>query len=564
MSYSDILQKYCDDIIKGRIASCHETKQAVKRFINDLKRSQDEGYPFMYVQEDADRLLSFMETLKPGDLDGKTLKLLPWQIFILSNLEGWKYKDDPERKRFRTAYDEIPRKNGKTTGLLYGLVLYNFIKYKSSESYLVSSRDDLAEKTFKEIADIIHSDKMLDSMLDCKSLAITFKDIKEKSRLAFYCDGAKDTDGFKPRFCCLDEYHAFASDKMFTSMSYGMRSKKDAQLVVITTADVEVTGPCYEMSLKARNILNGVKTQEDFFCIIYTLDESDDYHDPAVWQKANPSLYDIIDPSVIQSDIDDAELSPHKLPELKAKTFNIWGGGGETSWLPVEVWTKNKDIEVDWNEFEGCDCYGGLDLAMVDDFCAFTLKFIKDGKGYYKHKFYIPADTVASRYSKENINIRYWIESGIVTATPGATVNYDFIVKDILDAAENYRIRALGYDKWQSKDVINALEEECPELLLVEIEQSMKKLSPATKSYEKAIRDGLVVDNNPVMVWMVNNCQVYVDENQNIKLKKKSKASTGHIDGVISSIMAHSLSENKEINVTVAPMSMEELKAFLS
>lgn len=562
--YKKALDKYISDIQSGKIAACDLTKKAIQRHLNDLKRSKDEDFPFYFDMEAAEKMMRFAEELKPGDMNGKTIHLLPWQIFCYANIEGWRWKYDPDRKRFRLCYIELNRKNGKTTGILEPVTLYNFLKYPACESYLVSSRDDLAEKTYGEIKAIIQNDDTLDEVLDPKSQAVTFKDISETSRLSFFCDGGKDADGFKPRFYCLDEYHAFASDKMFSSMQLGLRSKKDAQGVIITTADVEVNGPCYEQSLKAKRILNGLQTQEDFFTIIFCLDENDDYHDPAVWQKANPSLYDIIDPSVIQSDIDDAELTPHKIPELKAKTFGIWGGGSEKSWLPIEVWQKNKDVKASEEEFKDCICCAGLDLAQVDDMCAYTKVFIKDGKEYYFHKFYIPEETVKARYQKENINFLQWVESGIITAIPGATIDYRFIIKDIVDDAAKYKLIALGYDKWQARNVIDGIEEQRPDIALIEIEQSMKKLSSITKDYEKLIKDGLLVDNNPVMIWMVNNVDVFRDPNDNIKLKKKSKGSNQHIDGVISSLMAHSLINNPEVNIPpIKAIDYDLLKAVL-
>lgn len=562
--YKAICMQYVSDITSGKITAGVYTKKAIQRFKNDLKRSQDEDFLYFMDWDAVSMVCSFAESLKPSDLNGNTITLLSWQVFCFANLEGWRFKAEPDRKRFRMAYIEVNRKNGKTTGILLPLILFNFLKYKASESYIVSSRDDLADKTFKEIKDIVMAEPSLDDALDCRSLAITFKDINEKSRLGFFCDGGKDADGFRPRFFCLDEYHAFQSDKMLSSMQYGMRSKKDAQGVMITTADTDINRPCYEQNLKSKRILNGTQMQDDFFCIIYTIDESDDYHNPKVWQKANPSLYDIIEPSVIQADIDDAELTPHKIPELKAKTFGIWGGGGEKSWLPIETWQQNKDINVNWDEFIGCECCGGLDLSQVDDMTAFTLKFTKDGKDYYKHRFYIPSESAKERYRKENINFFGWIEQGIVTAIQGKTLDYSFIIRDILADAEKYKIKAIGFDRWQSRDVIAGIEENRPDIILVEVEQSMKKLSPITKDYEKTIKDGRVVDNSPVMSWMVNNVEMYVDANGNVKLKKKSKASTQRIDGVISSMMAHAVSTNPDIvDGGLVEMSFDELSSIL-
>lgn len=561
--YQSILNDYCAGVSSGRITAGVYAKKAVRRFLRDLEKQRAASFPFVYDCEAAAAILAFAEELKPADLNGARLSLLPWQIFCFANLEGWRHKADPARKRFRTAYIEVNRKNGKTTGLLLPLVLYNFLKYRASESYIVSSRDDLAEKTFKEVTAIIKADPKLDAALDCKSLAVTFRDKSEASRLGFFCDGGKSVDGFKPRFFCLDEYHEYATDKMLDSMTMGMRSKKDAQGVMITTADVDTAVPCYEQHLKARRILNGLQTQEDFFSVIYALDEGDDFHNPEVWKKANPSLGEIIDPSVIQSDIENAELTPHKIPELKAKTFGIWGGGSERAWLSVEVWQKNRDVPVDWNDFAGAECFGGLDLAQVDDLCAFTLCFPRDGLFYFKHRFYIPEQTAYARYRKENVNFLAWVESGVITATPGATVDYDFIVRDALAAAERYKLRGVGFDRWQARDVIQRIEEERPDILLIEVEQSLKKLSPLTKAYEKAIKDGLVVDNNPAMLWMVNNVEIRPDANGNYKPLKKSKGSGQHIDGVVSSIMAHGVSQNELFRDAATPVDFDTLKAML-
>lgn len=557
--YEKILVEYCTDISSGKIPACQQTKKAIQRFQNDLKRQKEEAFNYIYNQSAADILCNFAESLKPSDLNGETLTLLNWQVFCLCQLEGWRYKAEPDRKRFRTGYIEVNRKNGKTTGLLMPMVLFNFLKYSASESYLISSRDDLAEKTFKEIVATIESDKKLSEICNCKSLAITC----DNSRLGFFCDGGKNPDGFRPRFFCIDEYHEYQTDNMFTSMSLGMRSKKDAQGVMITTADADINRPCYEQSMKSRRILNGLQVQDDFFCIIYTLDENDDIHDKNVWIKANPSLGSIIPPDVISADIQDAELTPARMPDLKAKTFGIWGGGGQKSWIPLEIFQKNKDIETDFEKLKDIPCTGGLDLSSVSDFSAYTLMWNYEGKIYTKHKFYIPQGQFSKKYLHENVSIYTWAEQGYITTTAGETVDYEFIINDILEDCKKFKIAGLGYDKWQARDVINALEEENPNLLLIEVEQSLKKLSPMTQSYEKSIRDGKLVDNNPVMAWMINNAEIHPDVNGNYKPIKSSKASTQRIDGVISSIMAHSLLFNENVISTTPPMSYDELMALL-
>lgn len=564
--YGQILETYIKDINSGAIPSCKLVKKAVKRFQKDRIREKDADFLFEYHQEYADDLCEFAESLKPSDLLGKTLELLPWMVFIICNLEGWVYKTDITRKRFRTCYCEVPRKNSKTTSILEPMTLWNFLKYPASESYLISSRDDLAEKTFGEIKSIILSDPDLHDLLDPMSLAVTYKDKTETARLSFFCDGGKSADGFKPRFAAIDEFHEYQDDKMLTSMQYGMRSKKDAQLVVITTADVSTDNPCYELDCKSKRILNGMQEQDDFFCIIYTLDEDDDFRDPKNWIKANPSLNIIIDPSVIQSDINDADASPHKMPEMKAKTFNIWGGGSIHSWLSIDKWEINKNKEVSKDELLKAPCGAGLDVAQTGDLCGYKLCWLlKDGYEYYENHFYIPETTLMERYKSENYNYLWWAEEGIVHTVPGEVVDQDYIISDFLKDAEKYNIIALGYDPWQAKEIIKKVDEQRPDILLISIEQSLKKFSPLFKDYEETIKKGKVIDNSPLSLWAVQNVITKPDENDNYKPMKRSKASVHRIDPVVAGTMAHGVLKFPEVveNINSKPLTFNTLKALL-
>ena len=203
----------------------------------------------------------------------------------------------------------------------------------------------------------------------------------------------------------------------------------------------------------------------------------------------------------------------------------------------MEVWQKNRTAP-DWKSLEGCDAFGGLDLSQIDDMTAFTLCFRSGSDRVFRHRFYIPEGTLSARYRKENANFMGWVERGIVTAIPGDTIDYGFIVRDILAAR--------------------------PDIALIEVEQSLKKLSPLTKSYEKLVRDGHLVDPNPVMLWMINNVTVKPDANGNYKPLKSSKASTQRIDGVISSIMAYAVSENELFaGPAEKPMDFDTLVEFI-
>ena len=105
-------ESYADDVVKGNIVVCEYVRLAVKRYFEDLRDALDKGWYF--DKKAAMRAISFIEKLKhtKGEWAGQRFRLEPWQQFVLWNIFGWKNADGT--RRFRYAYIEIARKNGKT------------------------------------------------------------------------------------------------------------------------------------------------------------------------------------------------------------------------------------------------------------------------------------------------------------------------------------------------------------------------------------------------------------------------------------------------------------------
>ena len=272
--------------------------------------------------------------------------------------------------------------------------------------------------------------------------------------------------------------------------------------------------------------------------IIYGIDESDDWKKPESYVKANPSIDTIIDRKILEQDLQDALGQPSHQTDYKAKTLNIWTS--ETSnWISLQKWdTVARNEQIDISEFHGQSCFAGLDLSSINDFTAYTKCFEKNGKFYLYHKFYVPSEQIFEKYRVENINIKNWVDNGLVTATPGATIDYDYIIKDIKDDYGRFVIQEMAYDIWQSNKLINNLESLVPKTILAEYSQRLEKISNPSKEFERLVLEDRIVDPNPVNKWMVSNAVIKIDVNGNYKPLKEYKSSTKKIDGVITSIMA--------------------------
>jgi phage terminase large subunit-like protein len=531
----DVLD-YCNDVLSGKILSGSYTRKAIERFTLEYTEKQgQEDFKYCFIPSLANEVIAFAESLYIPDIE-KKLNLLPWHKFIYYNLYGWVHKEDSTKRRFRSGYISVARKNSKTTSLLFPIILHDFRTTKAAESFFVSASEKQAKKTFQELKQIISESFHVDK----RKITMTESDIRKGDCfITFFSAESRSVDQYKNSCSLFDEFHDYDNDKIITSFRYGSRARKNSLNLIITSAGIDITGACYQEDQKARKILDGKIHDDSYFTIVYAYDDSDDWRDSSLFIKANPSLGVIIKKEILENDLQDALITPSHENDFKAKTCGIWSSG-TTSWIPLDKWNQ-LDQEVDWNDFVGLPCWGSFDLSSIHDFTVFTLCFKRENKYYFKHRFYIPSDTVINRYKKENINILDWINRGIVQSIPGPTIDYSYIYEDVKTDMKLYKIQEIAYDRWNSFELIKLLENEyLSNIVLIPYTQNLKQLSAPTKQYEKFIYEKVIVDPSPVMQWMVQCAVIKADANGNYRPLKRyvSGNSTDRIDGVITSIIA--------------------------
>lgn len=114
--------EYAHGVLTGEIPACKWVKAACRRQLDDLERWQnDPAWPYEWRSELADRAIRFIELLphvKDGNgwRAGELIRLVPAQKFGIACVFGWVRKSNGLR-RFRTVYEEVPRKNAKALAL---------------------------------------------------------------------------------------------------------------------------------------------------------------------------------------------------------------------------------------------------------------------------------------------------------------------------------------------------------------------------------------------------------------------------------------------------------------
>lgn len=527
----DLAYAYAEDVRAKKIPVCKYVRQAVDRWYRDLDTGGARG---LYFDENAAaRVFVFYSGLRhsKGKWKGKPVILEPWQAFIIANVFGWKRADG--RRRFQTAYEEIPRKNGKTTKIggvgLYGLVADN---EGGAEIYSAATKRDQAKIMFSEACNMVKQSPLLRRALKVGGNEISFA--REFAKFSPLGQDSDTSDGLNVHFGLVDEVHAHKTSEMWDVLESALGAREQALMWAITTAGTNKEGVCYDLRDYAIKVLSGSQEDDSFFAIIYTIDKKDldNWADPKVWQKANPNFGISVDPDYLAAKARKAAIIPSAKNNFLTKHLNVWVNV-DSPWIDPEVFAK---LRCEFSEavMQGTPCAGGLDLASVSDMCSWTLAFEWEGKTRLIQRAYLPEDVIQDHTDKYNQPFREWEKQGWLVITPGNATDYAFIEHDLKQVKERFNLTDMAVDRWNSSQTVNNLTNEGFEL--VGFGQGFASMSGPMKELERMVLAGTLEYNNPIMSWAVSNTVAQLDPSENIKpAKNRSK---GKIDMVVSAIMA--------------------------
>lgn len=520
---------YAEQVRSGEILVCEYVRLAVERYYADLDRALDMGRYF--DKRAAMRTIRFIEKLKhtKGEWAGQRFRLEPWQQFVLWNIFGWKNADG--MRRFRYAYIEIARKNGKTA-LSAGIGLYMLFADGESrpEVYSAATVKDQAKICFSDAVEIVKATDLKNYLTPYRNSIVY--ELKGGTMKPLSSDYGTH-DGLNPSCGIIDEFHAHKDSGMFDVIKSAFGARRQPLMFIITTAGFDKSGVCYAYRENVIKVLRGVNEDDSLFGIIYTLDDKSEWDDPKMWIKANPNLGVSLSADYLADQVKDAKNRPEAVRNVMTKNVDLWVDA-ERTWILDDAWQKCIGT-TDPADLKGCACWGGLDLSNVSDITAYVLLFHENDRFQLLPHFWIPEEKMLEKIRKENINYDKWAAEGYVTVTPGNVIDYDFVKADILRIVADYDLRTSAYDRWNSSQTIIDLQNEGMECN--PFGQGYGSMSAPTKEFEKLVLTGKIEHfGNPVLRWMLASTLVKTDPAGNIKPDKEK--STQKIDGIVAAIMA--------------------------
>ena len=547
---------YIADVIAGKIPACKWVRQACQRQRDDLAKAAIESYPWRFDSDKAERVCEFVELCPhiKGPLRGQLMKLEPWQCFILTTVFGWVSRASGAR-RFREAYTEVPRGNGKSALTSpVGLYLTSLDGEGGSEVYSAATTRDQARIVFGVAQSMALGMREFCDRAGIEVAAHSINQLGTASWFRPLSSDANSLDGLNVHGALIDEFHAHKSRDLYDVIKTATAKRAQPLLWEITTAGSDRAGVCYEVRGYITKILEGVAEDDRIFGVIYGIDDEDDWADPANWQKANPNWGVSVFPDAIAAEAHQALQLASKQPSFQTKHLDRWVNA-DHAWMDMQRWLKCADDKLDIADFDGQTCIVGLDLASKLDLLAKMRLFWKDVDGH-RH-YYVFGDywTPEARLElTQNSQYQGWAIEGKLHTCPGETNDYDVVEDEIRMDARRFQLLEVAFDPYQAQQFVNHLKPEGIEM--VEIAQLPRNLSEPMKELEAAVYDGRFHHNgDPVLTWAVSNVICHRDRNDNLfpnkeRYENKIDPVTALLTG-LNRVMAHDANSGAGSGISV-------------
>ncbi len=466
-----------------------------------------------------------------GFMKGQPFILEPWLAAIVGHLYGWK-SETTNLRRYRELLVLVPRKNAKSL-LGAGLAITElFLGDKNTPEAMIASGDrEQARMMFDTVKLMIQAESELKKRLDIYKNII--KCPGNDGFLRCVSSESYNLHGANLSLAIVDETHVVKRDLVET-LQTSQGSRQEPLMVNLSTAGYDKHSILFEKRDYGLKVREGIINDSAFFPVIYEAEPEEDWKNSKVWANVNPNLGKSINLDFLERECERAQESPAFEATFKRLYLNIWTES-ESPWLQMDKFDTCVDELPD---LTGRACYAGLDLASTTDLSALVLVFgpEEEDEPFYVLPFcWVPGDSIRDRSRRDKVPYLAWKNQGFIESTPGAVIDYGYIMNRIDRVAQQYDLRAILFDRWGSTKIIQQIQEQGLEV--IQFGQGYKDMSPPTKELMKLILEKRIkFPKNPVLRWCASNIVAEQDAAGNLKISKKR--SIEKVDLMVATVMA--------------------------
>lgn len=499
---------YIDDYIDGVRSGKYIVSKDVKLLINLVENKLQQPNIIIDTNEITEAK-EFIERYFP-------FKLYPAQLFVLACMVGLFYDDDT--LMFNEFFLLWGRGAGKN-GFIAAISKY-FIAKQGIPSYnvdIVATSEKQAKTSFNDVHNVLE-DRKTKMKKHFKWTLTEIKHLKSKSILTYHTNNAKTKDGLRPGVIIFDEVHEYESYdniKVFTS---ALGKVARARRIYITTDGYVRGGVLDDFKEEAGMILKGELPNSRMFPFLAHLDDEEEMHDFAMWEKANPGINFLPHlKTEMVLEYDNLKVRPSLRIEFVTKRMNLpfmLSANGVADWPKILAASNEVLPEKD---LYGLECIGGIDYADIRDFIGVGLLFKLNGKRYWLHHTFINHRSLKLYNFKVDIDLA--IEKGLVTIIKDETNKPSYIVDWFIEQSRKFRINVIGADRVRFAHLQEEFEKAGLELAKsINGILTHTKLEPIVE--EMFAHETIKWGDDLMMRWYTNNVFVKRDPKANITYEK--------------------------------------------
>lgn len=500
------IQAYIDIVEQGKVNACNEQKLLVAMVRNAFKTEK-----LKYDVVQIEKYLSYQRYFP--------FQLFSWEIFCFV-LHNCVFKTDGT-PRWSDLFVLMGRGGGKNGYLSFEdfclITETNGVAYYDID--ICANSEEQAKTSFDEIFNILENPKwtkLFKKHFHWNKTEII--NLKTRSKIRYRTNNPKGKDGLRSGKVDFDEPHAYENWDNINVFTTGLGKKPHPRRTYVSTNGDVREGPLDQLIEKSEKILAGEIPDNGFLPFICKLDDESQVHDPSLWEMANPSLpYLPILREQMKREYADYLLDPVINNAFMTKRMNIPQGRKDAEVASWENILKTNG-EVPDLKYKTCVC--GIDFSKTTDFVSVFLLF-KEKERYYgihhswfctasndKHRIKIPLDQMAER--------------GLLTIVDDVEINPTIIADWIAQQRMIYDIDKIAIDSYRYSLLSRALRDvgfdaADKQIKLVRPSDIMQVTQKISSMF---IGNKLIVGDDPLFRWAVNNTKLEPAPNNNFKYGK--------------------------------------------
>ncbi|WP_315090931.1 terminase TerL endonuclease subunit [Aggregatibacter segnis] len=485
----------------------------------------------------AEKVIAFIERycfVPEGALVGQPIKLEDFQKDYIFDVY-----DNPHGTSHGIL--SIGRKNGKTALIACLLLAHLVGPVAILNSQIVSgalSREQAA-LVFNLAVKMIQLNPKLSNIVSIKPSGKRLIGLPMNVEYKALAADGKTAQGLSPVLAILDEVGQVQGPQsaFVDAITTAQGAHKNPLLLTISTQAAN-DGDLLSIWIDDAKNSNDPHT----VCHVYSADKDLKITDPKAWKQANPAL------GVFRSEEDIRKLADkaNRMPSFENTFRNLnlnQRVSTVSSFVSIDIWKENGEEQ---SSPSGLTAYGGLDLSARTDLTSLVLTTKEyNGKTNVYSFFWTPEVGIEDRAKRDRVPYDVWARQGFIRTTPGATVDYAYVVRDIAEILSDFDIAAIAFDRWRIDIFKREMELQGIDLPLVPFGQGFKDMSPAIDALESDLLNAnLRHGMHPVLTMCAANAVIVKDPAGNRKFEKHK--ATGRIDGMVALSMARGIAETAE------------------